>query len=603
MLPPVRTISGSSGSYQNSATVSASAHLTGEAIYPGHTADADRDVNPNHSGKLNVLLLNGRDAVPEGLTMIADALGRAVNLPRREGETASSYVNRLALALSVLPSALKADAEHELMKILRGVRLQLVIDAFLNPAGPEAARIVALLEMAGTTERDLAAMTVLSSYRQNGGAEPGPSSTLPQPVPPAAAHAADGTGAPALPAPASASPAAGLEPGPEAGPDLGATGHEGTPKAPAQALPPSAFPEDGEDGLGPIRYYKTDNIFSRTSGPEPEATVAPESPIETTPVRRAMADLDPARLEMKAADKPSRMLQTGLPLPSDARGLQTVLNAAFAAGDSEDPLVQAKAAMDLLAGDAAETPVPGRLPVARREFASRPFADYARPMPRPLPRPEDLPPIFGLKGWPDEIFIEPGLLPASRSTEAALAATLVPHAGPEPDRADPAYLLRGRGVAANDLGEHKAALEAAEQQLIRTADQAAGLSADRRPEPGPRAERSGSDQLIAAALQINADPRQALGFASQPYPLADERDDGPADRRGHRSSAQGDGDGEERDEAPADGREPPQDQAAAEIDPVAEPAEEAATAEAAAQGGAEAGDPAYDYYQRMAGWS
>lgn len=602
MLPPVRTISGSSGSYQNSASVSASAHLTGDAIYPGQTADADRDVNPNHSGKLNVLLLNGRDAVPEGLTMIADALGRAVNLPRREGETASAYVNRLAQALRVLPSGLKADAEQELMKILRGVRLHLVIDAFLNPTGPEAARIVALLEMAGTTERDLATMTVLSSYRQNAGAELVPAPVGAGPVPQTAGAASPAPVAPvaaALPVsaegdlPASA-PAAIVAP---------AAAAEGADPAPGAPLLPAAFPEDAEEALGPIRYHKTDNIFSRTSAPEPQAEAIPENPGETTPVRRAMADLDPARLEARAADKAARLAQNGLPLPSDARGLQTVLNAAFAAGDSEDPLVQAKAAMHLLSGKEADAPAGGRLPVARRDFASRPFADYARPAPRPLPRPEDLPPIFGLKGWPEDMFIEPGILPAARSTEAALAATLVPHAGPEPDRVDPAYLLRGRGVAANDLGEHKAALEAAEQQLIRTADQAAGLSGDRRPEPAPRVERSGTDQLIAAALQMSADPRQALGFASQPYPVADERDDGPADRRGHRSSAHGDGEGEEQDEAPGEGHEPPQDHAAAEANPVKEAAEEAVAAQAAGQGNMEAGDPAYDYYQRMAGWS
>lgn len=601
MLPPVRTISGSSGSYQNSASVSASAHLTGDAIYPGHTADADRDVNPNHSGKLNVLLLNGRDAVPEGLTMIADALGRAVNLPRREGETTSAYVSRLALALSVLPSSLKADAEQELMKILRGVRLQLVIDAFLNPTGPEAARIVALLEMAGTTERDLATMTVLSSYRQNAGAELAQAPAPAHPVPDAVDAAPPSPGTPAAsPLPAlvdgdlpAAGPVAAVAP--EAAPD----GEERQPGAPVL---PAAFPEDGEEALGPIRYHKTDNIFSRTSAPEPQGEAPAESPVETTPVRRAMADLDPARLEAKAADKAVRSPQNGLPLPSDARGLQTVLNAAFAAGDSEDPLVQAKAAMDLLAGEGGEAPAGGRLPVARRDFASRPFADYARPAPRPLPRPEDLPPIFGLKGWPEDMFIEPGILPASRSTEAALAATLVPHAGPEPDRIDPAYLLSGRGVAANDLGEHKAALEAAEQQLIRTADQAAGLSGDRRPEPAPRTERSGTDQLLAAALQLNADPRQAVGFVSQPYPLADERDEGPAQRRGHKASAEGGEEDEQGggDEAGAEGNAP--DDGNREPD---EALLEVSSAESVSPSIPEgdAGDPAYDYYQRMAGWS
>lgn len=603
MLPPVRTISGSSGSYQSSSSVSASAHLTGEAIYPGHAADADRDVNPNHSGKLNILLLNGRDGVPEGLSMIADALGRAVNLPRREGETPSAYVTRLALALSVMPSALKADAEHELMKILRGVRLQLVIDAFLNPAGPEAARIVALLEMAGTTERDLAALTVLTSYRQNDGADPMPSQPVMQGPPPApklgTAALADTAAAPAGPAPASPLPPVGEAlteaPAAEAAPAQNAPSPDVERLERQAALP---FTDEADNDLSLIRYHKTDNIFSRTSAPEREPDAPSESPAEATPVRRAMADLDPARLEERAGAKTGR----GLPAPTDARGLQTVLNAAFAAGDSEDPLVQAKAAMDLLAGDAADAALTGgRLtPTPRREFASRPFADLARPVPRPLPRPEDLPPIFGLKGWPEDIFIEPGILPASRITEAVLAATLVPHAGPEPDQADPAYLLRGRGIAANDIGEHsKAALEAAEQQLIRTADQAAGLSADRRLDPPIRTERSAADQLLASALQLGIDPRQAIGFASVPNPIADERDEGALPRRGHRASDESEGEGEEGQQ----GEERADDPAISDAEEAATEIELPEESSADAPIAADAGDPAYDYYQRMADWS
>ena len=621
MLPPVRTISGSSGSYQNSASVSASAHLTGEASYPGHTADADRDVNPNHSGKLNVLLLNGRDTVPESLSMVADALGRAVNITRREGETPSAYVTRLAVALTVLPAALKADAEQELMKILRGVRLQLVIDAFLNPTGPEAARIVALLEMAGTTERDLAALTVLTSYRQNDGADIAPVDANPSPPPPVSGSAASSAAnaASAVPVDAPVAPAAGaaVVPGdlPEgailsAAAPAGEASDATAPGTLASGSPSditaepalASFPEDGEDGIGLIRYHESDNIFSRTSVPEPEGEggLVADMPAETTPVRRAMADLDPARFEAKAAVRaPNR----GMPSPTDARGLQTVLQAAFAAGDSEDPLVQAKAAMDLLAGDAAEpaeTGASGRLPLSRRDFASRPFADYQRPVPRPLPRPEDLTPIFGLKGWPEDVFVEPGIVAPVDLVEAALTAKLVPPTGAlGPDVSEPAYLLRGRGIAANDAGEHKAALEAAEQQLIRTADQAAGLSADRRAEPASlphRHERSGTDQLLASALQLGADPRITTGFASVPYPVADERDEGRADRRGYRRSPEDEAgnephQGRDDDDAGSPDHHASVDQEVASEDPIA------------AAPVVDTADPAYDFYQRMAGWS
>lgn len=608
MLPPVRTISGSSGSYQNSASVSASAHLTGEPIYPGQAADADRDVNPNHSGKLNVLLLNGRDSVPDGIAKIADALGKALNLPRRDGETASAYVERLALILTVMPAAMKADAEKQLAQILRGVRLQLVIAAFLNPAGPEAARIVALLEMAGRTGGDLATRTVLTSYRQNGGADI-PVDPQPAQGPPtregvyALPQRLDGPGpGRALAVSGPATTGAGAAAAATAGGSASASRPAAEmPGGTAPALPEGAAPEgllfadDGEDGMGLLPFHQeTDNIFSRTSQPEAAGEGAPEPQAETTPVRRAMADLDPARLTRPVPSADGRSAPAAaMPAVADARGLQSVLTAAFAAGDNPDPVIQAKAAIELLDGADAPRPAESAAQVARREFQSRPFVDYGRSVPRTLPRSEEFTPIFGLKGWTEEVAIGMATLPASRAAEAVLAATLVPHAGPEPDHAEAPYHLRGRGVAANDLGEHKAALAAAEQQLIRTADQAAGLI-DRWLEAQVKSELSATDQLLATALQLAQDLRQAIPYVSVPYPLADERDDGPADRAGYRASGEEAEEEESREDAEAEARQDGEDEA---------PADEAAATAEAPSGDGEAGDAAYDLYQRMAGWS
>ena len=606
MLPPVRTISGSSGSYQNSASLSSGGHLHGEPVFPGHATESDHDVNPNHSGKLNVLLMNGHDGVAEGLSAIAEALGRALELPRRDGEGESAYVERLADALANLPAALRAEAERQLAQVLRGIRLPVLIAAFRNPTGPEAARIVAVLEMASAAERDLATRFVLTSYRQNGGAdipEPppmqgppnraealaisltlggtdpagvlsfSPSATIASPLPPVAGPAGDGETA-RLAAPAAAVEDPALS---EAGAETGATL-----AAPGEI----AFPDEGDEAIGLMRYRKEpDNIFSRTST-QPLQTARPAEAGAAAPLGRTLTELEAG--SPPPAGRQTAPLRAALPSTADARGLQSVLDAAFEAGDNPDPVVQAKAAIEILG---PENRTPASAPAARRDFASRPYIDYTRPPPRPAA--DDLTPIFGLKGWAEDVALGMTVLPASRAAEKALATTLVPHAGPEPDAQEISYQLRGRGIAANDTGsEHRAALAEAEQQLLRTADQAAGLNGDRRIDPQPRPEQKPADALIAAALQLNADLRQSVAYVAFPYPFTAEDDDGPAQRSGYRASGD-DAGGEETDgEADGEGRR----------DRTRDPGQESPDGDGDSAP-MEIADPAYDLYQRMAGWS
>lgn len=592
MLPPVRTISGASGSYQNSSSVSASAHLTGEPIFPGQAADAERDVNPNHAGKLNVLLLSGRDVVAEDLSMLADALGRVIDLPREPGETSAVYVHRLAEALAGLSGAARAEAERQLNMMLRAIRLDFVIKAFLNPTGPEAARIVALLEMAGLREVDLATRTVLTSYRQNGGADVAPELPMQGPpqangMPPAAAAAASVPSAsPSAPSPvpaapfaesASAAPATVSAPGPE-------------PSHPSGM--PIILAEEFDEEPELVSFHaETDNIFSRTS-PSP----APERTESSSAASGAFAALE----ERRAAQPRAAALPGRPEVAVDARRLQVILDRAFEAGDNADPVIQAKAAMELLANEEGPAPRPpaGDRPLPRpAEPLAKPFIDYTRPPPRPGPQSEVHTAILALRGWSEADPAALPLLPASLEAEAVLSAALTPHAGPEPDMPEGLYALRGRGIAAND-DRHRSALAAAEQQLLRTADEAAGLAADRRLDTAPastaQAPRAGTDALIATALQLGHDPRLGAGYAPVPYPLVDERDEDRSDRAGYRSQSGGDdaedGAGEQTEQH-ADHRS-------------AEEAEgEAAALADGAEEGAAGSDPAFDLYQRMAGWS
>lgn len=587
MLPPVRTMSGSSGSYQSSSSVTAIAHLTGVPIFPGQAADQERDTNSNLSGRLNVLLLAGRDVVAEDLSMLADVLGKVVDLPRRSGETSAVYVRRLAEALAGLPSEGRSEADRQLDLIIRGIRLDFVIKAFLNPTGPQAARIVALLEMAGSKSGDLATQSVLTSYRQHEGGDlpPGFDSVGPLSASVSLAPSVPATrpGAPASASPTKATSVAVARDGsqPAAGGSISAAG----PMSPILA-------EEFDDEPERINLHtETGNIFSRTSSDPPRNEGGAAFAVPLTDARA------------------NRSRQTALASPDmrevDARRLSAITATAFDAGDNADPVIQAKAAIELLAS-AQAGPDPsaptGRILLRAEEPLLKPFIDYTRPPPRPALQPEVRTALLVLEGLSEIETIGLSLLQASLEADAVLTSALSPHAVPKPDMPESAYNLRGRGIPAND-DRHRSALAAAEQQLLRNADEAAGLAADRRIEQAPSqitqiaaATRTGTDAFIAQALQIGYDPRPVTGYAGVPYPPVDERDEEEPPRPGYRSRSGSD----DADEDEADRRDKRSGKdATGEAGTLRAGTGESRLSEDAS----ETDDPAFDYYQRMAGWN
>lgn len=575
MLPPVRTISGSSGSYQNSTSLQAGGHLLGEPLFPGQAADADRDVNPNHAGKLNILLLSGHEAVSEDLSELAEKLGRALDVPRRDGETASAYVQRLAATLERLSPTMRAEAEQALARLLRGVKLQTLITALHHPAGPEAARIVALLEMQMVAARDLATRSVLTSYAQNGGADIDEGALLMQGPPTrdeaeAAARLSVATGA------AIQNVAADMD-----------------------GLTEAAFARMADGDEMPVFHHGTDNIFGRT-GTNANMAFEIETP-EGLRIRSYDVPMPSADDATAAAPLSGRGMQA--PLVSDARTLQALLTSAFETGDNADPVIQAKAAMELLSGTESHPQGVASQALARPVMPdSKPFIDYTRPPPPPrnsVAQPlhgDMLPALLVLKGWTEDTIL-PGLslMPAPLEAEAALAAALTPHAGPEPDVTDTVFRPQGRGIAANDTPTHlRKALSAAEEQLLRNADEAAGLPAGRSFDWMNRPlDKTPTDALISAALQLGKDVLGS-GTAHVPYPLADERDEDGAERRGFRSS-------NGQDEEDAGDEDAKGDQAEDDGDDLPDADLLALVTEG--QNNLVADDLAYDLYQRMAGWS
>jgi len=169
MLSPVHAVSNSTVSHQDQRLPHGQANTgAGQPQPTAHQAPAMLERNSVVAGRLNLLLLSGSEQMAENLAMIADLLGQNLGIFRKEGETNSSLASRLMEAISKLPRQERAAVQRQLTQMFSGVQLRMLIEAFRNPAGPDAAKLAVYLELNRHKDRDLAARTVVSSYRQNG---------------------------------------------------------------------------------------------------------------------------------------------------------------------------------------------------------------------------------------------------------------------------------------------------------------------------------------------------------------------------------------------------------------------------------------------------
>lgn len=205
MLPPVRT-----SSFVDYQTPSQQPMLR-QRIDVANAAASSGLIgsSPMSAGRLDILSLSAQLHLAQGFSIFAETIGRLIKVPRREGEALADYAQRLSDAVKAMNPTERAALERTLNQLVKGISLRLLVEILNNPASPEAARIAIQLETAQLLDRDLAAKAVVSSYRQNAGAEQAPS-PLPQP-----ANAAP-SGAPSETVPAAAAEAEAMLTGDEA---------------------------------------------------------------------------------------------------------------------------------------------------------------------------------------------------------------------------------------------------------------------------------------------------------------------------------------------------------------------------------------------------
>ena len=168
MLTPVRAASNASFSSQGQTAAIVAGGLGRSVIAPAPVNAVEAaDLNSAVAGKLSILLLAARERMIEALFDAIDAAGRAISLDRGEDETNLAFASRLADAILRLPGVRIDEVERQLTEQGHSLPLRMIAAALKNPAGPEAARIVAYLEIVRYKDRDLAARAVVRSYGQN----------------------------------------------------------------------------------------------------------------------------------------------------------------------------------------------------------------------------------------------------------------------------------------------------------------------------------------------------------------------------------------------------------------------------------------------------
>jgi hypothetical protein len=132
------------------------------------------------SGQLNMMLLSGPERMSQNLAALADVLGSALKIERRLDESLTEYMGRLIDGIAGLPAADRLKLQKLLAQSFAGLQLRTLLDAMANPSGPERTTLALYLELYRQTDRDGAARSVISSYRELAGDPRSPETSPPR---------------------------------------------------------------------------------------------------------------------------------------------------------------------------------------------------------------------------------------------------------------------------------------------------------------------------------------------------------------------------------------------------------------------------------------
>ncbi|NTZ92687.1 hypothetical protein [Agrobacterium tumefaciens] len=182
MLPPVPKISAADAAY--GATVPPTTRGQPKDVAMPQVTSPAPDNGSSIFAKAAVASLTSEFQLSRSTAVLAETLGKLMNLPRRDGEAIETYVVRLTDALRAMPPAQRLALEQQISKALQGLSLSMLAEILKQPTGPEAARLALLIELSRYKGMDLAAKAVVSSYQQNNPSSPAPASPASPAAPP-----------------------------------------------------------------------------------------------------------------------------------------------------------------------------------------------------------------------------------------------------------------------------------------------------------------------------------------------------------------------------------------------------------------------------------
>ena len=338
MLPPVPKISAADAAY-GTTVPPATRGQPKEAVIPQVTNPAP-DNGSSIFAKAAVASLTSEFQLSRSTAVLAETLGKLMNLPRRDGEAIETYVVRLTDALRAMPPAQRLALEQQVSKALQGLSLSMLAEILKQPTGPEAARLALLIELSRYKGMDLAAKAVVSSYQQNNPASSAP--TQPRAQNPQSPNSGNHQNAAAAAQPANAATAARLLPLPISPPALGGAAVKniiaaqiGPPElrtslpVPATDMPESApaasKPEGKAEGAGRPLQSPPGNVTTETTA---EARPARSPRAENGEIRPVLPHRDMVKAEQKEMRTPL-VPSSGQPA-GDAKTMENLLLAALA---------------------------------------------------------------------------------------------------------------------------------------------------------------------------------------------------------------------------------------------------------------------------------
>ncbi len=163
MLPPVSAVS----SVDLSSSTAAPRQETPQPakttpIVPTEPADV-----PPIKSDANIRAVSGELRLSQNVSVLAETLGKLMNIARMDGESAETYVNRLVAGLQTIPADQKAVLEKALGTVLRGISVDVLANILKSSSGPEAARLAVMFELSRSSPAASTPKPTITPYLQD----------------------------------------------------------------------------------------------------------------------------------------------------------------------------------------------------------------------------------------------------------------------------------------------------------------------------------------------------------------------------------------------------------------------------------------------------